>query len=61
MTDRQLGVIAHLLIVTMVIVAATIITISERGNLPTSVGGLLGAALGISGTAVARDRASNGD
>lgn len=52
--EKLLGIIVHLIIVLTVIAATTVVTIVQHGNLPTSVGGLFGAALGISGTSMAR-------
>lgn len=49
-----LPVIIHFLIVLIVVAAAVIITLTQHGELPTSVGGLLGAALGISASNVSR-------
>lgn len=46
-------IIVHFLIVFTIVAATTLITLSLHGELPTSVGGLFGAALGISATNVA--------
>lgn len=46
-------ILIHFLIVLTVVSATVVITLSLHGELPTSVGGLFGAALGISATNVA--------
>lgn len=46
-------IVVHFLIVLTIVAATCVITLAEHGELPTSVGGLFGAALGISATNVA--------
>lgn len=53
-------IIIHFLIVLTVVAATVVVTLAEHGELPTSVGGLFGAALGISATNVSHG-ISNGD
>lgn len=52
-------IVIHFLIVLTIVTATVVICLTEHGELPTSVGGLFGAALGISATNVAHK--ANGD